>query len=93
MLYQEEYLEQCTSKMLPMLADNTTHPLNEYALVAVNFGLLGMSVLLTGIILTLRHYIKNPDAESFVGITVLAGIGVLSLFSYPFRYPLLRRKK
>lgn len=88
MLYQEEYLEQCTSKMLPMLADNTTHPLNEYALVAVNFGLLGMSVLLTGIILTLRHYIKNPDAESFVGITVLAGIGVLSLFSYPFRYPL-----
>lgn len=88
MLYQADYLERCTSRVLPMLADNTTHPLNEYALLAVNSGLAGIAVLLSGVILTIMHYIKNPGKESLVGMMVLAGIGVLSLFSYPFRYPL-----
>ena len=88
MLYQEDYLERCTSRVLPMLADNTTHPLNEYALVAVNFGLAGIAVLLSGIAITIIHYFRNRGDESFVGMMVLAGISVLSLFSYPFRYPL-----
>ena len=88
MLYQADYLERCTSRVLPMLADNTTHPLNEYALVAVNFGLAGIAVLLSGIAITIIHYFRNRGDESFVGMMVLAGIGVLSLFSYPFRYPL-----
>ena len=88
MLYQADYLERCTSQVLPMLADNTTHPLNEYALVAVNFGLAGIAVLLSGIAITIIHYFRNRGDESFVGMMVLAGIGVLSLFSYPFRYPL-----
>ncbi len=88
MLYQADYLERCTSRVLPMLADNTTHPLNEYALVAVNFGLAGIAVLLSGIAITIIHYFRNRGDESFVGMMVLAGISVLSLFSYPFRYPL-----
>jgi len=88
MLYQADYLERCTSRVLPMLADNTTHPLNEYALVAVNFGLAGIAVLLSGIAITIIHYFRNWGDESFVGMMVLAGISVLSLFSYPFRYPL-----
>ena len=87
MLYQADYLERSTSLVLPMLADNTTHPLNEYALLAVNSGLAGIVVLLSGVILTIMHYLKNPGKESLVGMMVLAGIGVLSLFSYPFRYP------
>lgn len=88
MLYQANFLDQCSSQVLPMLADNTTHPLNEYALVAVNFGLAGIAVLLSGIAITIIHYFRNRGDESFVGMMVLAGIGVLSLFSYPFRYPL-----
>lgn len=88
MLYQADYLEHCGSSVLPMLADNTTHPLNEYALLAVNFGLIGIATLLFGIIMTTMHYFKNQSDESFVGIMTIAGIGVLSMFSYPFRYPL-----
>lgn len=88
MLYQANFLDQCSSQVLPMLADNTTHPLNEYALVAVNFGLAGIAVLLSGIAITIIHYFRNRGDESFVGMMVLAGISVLSLFSYPFRYPL-----
>jgi O-antigen ligase len=88
MLYQADYLEHCGSSVLPMLADNTTHPLNEYALLAVNFGLIGIATLLFGIIMTTMHYFKNQSNESFVGIMTIAGIGVLSMFSYPFRYPL-----
>lgn len=88
MLCQADYLEHCASKMLPMFADNTTHPLNEYALVAVNFGLLGLSILAAVMILTIRHFLANPNEQSFYGIMILIGIGILSLFSYPFRYPL-----
>lgn len=88
MLYQADYLEHCGSSVLPMLADNTTHPLNEYALLAVNFGVLGIATLLIGIIMTIMHFFKNQSNESFVGIMTIAGIGVLSMFSYPFRYPL-----
>jgi len=88
MLYQAEYLDRCASRVLPMLADNITHPLNEYALVAVNFGMSGLIILMIGVVITIRHYLGNQSEESFVGMTVLAGIGVLSMFSYPFRYPL-----
>lgn len=88
MLYQANFLDQCTNNVLPILADNTTHPLNEYALLTVNFGLIGIATLLFGIILTIMHYFKNPSNESFVGMMVIAGIGVFSMFSYPFRYPL-----
>lgn len=88
MLYQADYLEHCGSSVLPMLADNTTHPLNEYALLAVNFGVIGIATLLIGIIMTIMHFFKNQSNESFVGIMTIAGIGVLSMFSYPFRYPL-----
>jgi len=88
MLYQANFLDQCTSNVLPMLADNTTHPLNEYALLAVNLGVIGIATLLIGIIMTIMHFFKNPSNESFVGIMAIAGIGVLSMFSYPFRYPL-----
>ena len=88
MLYQANFLDQCTNNVLPILADNTTHPLNEYALLTVNFGLIGIATLLFGIILTIMHYFKNPSNESFVGMMVIAGISILSMFSYPFRYPL-----
>lgn len=88
MIYQADYLERCTSRVLPMLADNTTHPLCEYALLAVNYGLTGITMLLAVIIITIRQYLRNKDKESSIGITALAGIAVLSLFSYPFRYPL-----
>ena len=88
MIYQANCLDGCNSSVLPMLAGNTTHPLNEYALVAVNFGLLGLCILVAGIIYTVRHYLASPNGKSYYGIMVLTVIGVLSLFSYPFRYPL-----
>ena len=88
MLYQADYLDRGTSSVLPMLADNVTHPLNEFVLVAVNFGLAGVAALMATIIITVRHYIRKPDRESSVGMMVLAGTAVMAMFSYPFRYPL-----
>lgn len=88
MLYQADYLASCSSLAFSMLADNITHPMNEYVLLAVNLGLTGIATLLVAIAITIIHYFKNPSNESFIGIITLAAIGVLSLFSYPFRYPL-----
>ena len=88
MLYQANYLDNCASNVLPMLADNITHPLNEYALLAVNFGLMGITVLFTCIAITIKYFLVNPNNNAFIGIMVITGVSVLSLFSYPFRYPL-----
>ena len=41
MLYQAKYLERCNSETFNLLADNATHPLNEYFLLTVNFGIIG----------------------------------------------------
>lgn len=88
MNFQALYLERCRSMVMDMLADNVTHPLNEYVLVAVNFGMAGITALLAAAVMTVRHYLRHPSRDGFTGIMVMAGTAVLSLFSYPFRYPL-----
>ena len=88
MNFQALYLERCRSTVMDMLADNVTHPLNEYVLVAVNFGMAGITALLAAAVVIVRHYLRHPSRDGFTGIMVMAGIAVLSLFSYPFRYPL-----
>lgn len=45
MLYQAELLKRPDMKTVSMLADNVTHPLNGYALAAVNFGVSGIILL------------------------------------------------
>lgn len=71
-----------------MLADNVTHPLNEYVLLAVNFGIIGVTVIIGIAVIIVRYCLKHPSRDGFIGLSVMAGIAVLALFSYPFRYPL-----
>lgn len=87
MLFQADFFEHNSDTLLGMLADNVIHPLNEYVLLAVNFGLIGVILFLSVILFIIRYHFKNPTEESFLGIMILTGIGVLALFSYPLRYP------
>ena len=85
--YQAEYLKTVDSGQL-LLSDNVSHPLNEYLLLAVNYGICGLTVIISIavwlIVMTVRRW---PDAKLNILMLVLA-IGTLSLFSYPFRYPM-----
>lgn len=86
MLYQAGYLKTIHDVNILMLADNVPHPLSEFVLVAVNFGILGLAVVLVLLYLTFRWAWKSDDrAFHFM---LLTGVTVLSLFSYPSRYPM-----
>ena len=88
MNFQALYLDSCRSEVMGMLADNVTHPLNEYVLLAVNFGIIGVTVIIGIAVIIVRYCLKHPSRDGFIGLSVMAGIAVLALFSYPFRYPL-----
>lgn len=85
--YQASYFRQHEHDRFSMLADNVKQPFNEYLAVLLDFGIIGLLVLLT-LIGTLFHcYKKKPDAEKRIALYVLISIGTFSLFSYPFTYP------
>lgn len=88
MLYQAELLKRPDMKTVSMLADNVTHPLNGYALAAVNFGVSGIILLVVAMALFVSYAIRHRSMESIAAVSVLAGTGVMALFSYPMRYPL-----
>lgn len=88
MIYQALFLDSCPSEVMDMLADNVTHPLNEYVLLAVNFGITGVTVIIGIAVMIVRFCMRHPSRDGFTGLSVMAGIAVLAMFSYPFRYPL-----
>lgn len=88
MSHQASWLAQPGNGSLSQLADNVNHPLCEYMAVLVNHGVAGLAILLTALALTLRHALRHPTAAGRVPLAVISAIAVMSLFSYPFRYPL-----
>ncbi len=86
MLYQADFLKQIDAQELYMLTDNITHPLSEYVLVAINFGIIGLVSMLIISFGAFRLALKGNN-RLFV-IILFSGMALLSMFSYPFRYPM-----
>lgn len=87
MLYQAEYLKDL-SEPYTMLADNVSHPLNEFVRLGVNFGVIGIVVLAVLYLLVIIYYLRNKNFISFIGLLVLLSLSINSIFSYPFKYPI-----
>ena len=84
---QADYFAANPDSEYAMLADDVRHPLNEYLLVAVNYGLPGLAVvvlLAAGIIV---FAIRHRSVVSPAAVIVFGCIMTFSLFSYPFLYP------
>ena len=86
--YQADYFKEYGSQnRYAMLADNVKQPFNEYLGVLINFGIVGLALLL-GIVGALVYcYRQNPTQEKKIALYALLSIGVFSFFSYPFTYP------
>lgn len=86
--YQADYFKEYGSQnRYAMLADNVKQPFNEYLGVLINFGIVGLALLL-GIMWALVYcYRQNPTQEKKIALYALLSIGVFSFFSYPFTYP------
>jgi|WetSurMetagenome_2_1015567.scaffolds.fasta_scaffold77893_1 O-antigen ligase len=87
MNFQADYFKKNPNSKYSMLADNVSHPFNEYLYVLVNYGALGLLSIIFIMIGLYVCYVNNPTALNFSCIISLLSILIFSLFSYPFRYP------
>ena len=83
---QADYFATHPQSHYAMLADNVRHPLNEFLYVASNYGVILLFVLCACICLVCQYYKKNRTEEGKLGMEILTGILMFSLFSYPFHY-------
>lgn len=88
MNWQAEYLKTIDNIDILMLSDNVTHPLSEYLLVVVNYGLTGLSVIIGMISFAIVHACRQKGRHRAFLLMEICSLCTLSLFSYPFRYPM-----
>lgn len=84
MLYQADYFAAHPESIYAQLANNVTHPFNEYLLLAAEYGLLGLLVLLI-----LFISVICTQKRLTLPLLCLVAIAILGCFSYPLRYPFI----
>lgn len=84
---QAEYFARFPHDPNGMLADNVHHPLNEYLAAMVDFGSVGLFLILAFFVFTFWYGYHHQSRYSILGMKVLILLGLFSLFSYPFQYP------
>jgi len=87
MNYQADYFRHHTDSAYAMLADNTSTPFNEYLHLVIDYGLIGLSILVVLIILYVRWYNKCSSNRRYASLCSMLSIGILAMYSYPFLYP------
>lgn len=87
--YQANYFKKHPNSKYAMLADNVITPFNEYLAVTLNWGLLGLCILLTLFFGFINCYRKEPTIERYTALLSLVAVSIFSMFSYPFKYPFI----
>lgn len=70
-----------------MLAGNSIVPFNEYITLYLNFGILGVILLIAFISLLILGYRRAQDSFKLSAFLSLGVLAFISFFSYPFTYP------
>lgn len=84
---QADYFAATPNSGYALYAGNVFHPLSEYLLVCVDYGLFGLFVVVSFIVLCIRHSIKRQSYYASLGRNVIVLLCLFSLFSYPMIYP------
>ena len=82
MLYQADYFKLNPDSQYIMLADNAKHPFNEYLLLTIEYGILGLLALIA----IAFSVIKSLNKINIYHLCLLS-IGIVAFFSYPLHYP------
>lgn len=88
MLKQAEFFKSNLNSQYAWLADDIKHPLNEFLLSWINFGILGFILHLSIFILLFIRLNYRKNSYSITLKLSLLSIAIFSLFSYPMIYPL-----
>lgn len=83
MSMQARYFKRHPNSKYGKLADNMRHPLNEYILLWVDYGITAPVLLLLMILLPVAYF-RHHVIVNMLGMCLL----IFSMFSYPFNYPL-----
>jgi len=83
MPYQADYFVRNPESSYTLLADNIMYAFNEYLLLLSKYGLIAFIVLTYGFATLLR---SQPLSSPY--ILCLISLGIVSLSSYPFQYPI-----
>jgi O-antigen polymerase len=84
--YQAEYFKNNPNSKYSQLADNVMHPFNEFIKVAVEFGIVGLIVVLSLFLFVLWKIIKSDNENRGLVLSGLVSFFVLAYFSYPLQY-------
>lgn len=84
--YQAEYFKNNPNSKYAQLADNVKHPFNEFIKVAVEFGIVGLIVVLSLFLFVLWEIIKSENKNKGLFFSGLVSFLVLACFSYPLQY-------
>lgn len=85
MQVQADYFRQHAHSTYAQLADNVHHPLSEYLLIGVNYGVFSLLASLAVTVFLLRRLGKDASrTDLFAAVVALCLFG---LFSYPMHYP------
>lgn len=87
MVQQADFFRAYPESHFSMIADNVSHPFNEYLNLLVQWGAVGALLLAILVFILITAWKKNRSAESDITVACLLAIAVSSCVSYPFCYP------
>lgn len=86
MPHQAKYFQENNNSVFEFLADNINHPFNEYLLLVIERGFIGLLLLIIIVISLFKILRKEKSFLSIVPLWGLLALAVFSLFSYPMKY-------
>ncbi|WP_321288466.1 O-antigen ligase family protein [uncultured Sunxiuqinia sp.] len=81
--YQVEYFKNNLYSKYVQLADNIKHPFNEFIEAAVEFGIVGLNIVLSFLIFVLWKTLKSNTKNRELILSGLTSFFVFACFSYP----------
>lgn len=86
MLHQANYFTNNENNKFELLADNVKHPLNEFILVLIEFGFIGLAILLVTFFFLGRLILKSRSTYKFLVLSAILALFIFMSFSYPNQY-------
>lgn len=83
---QADYFRVHQESPFIMLADNVTHPFNEYIKLTIQFGMVGFFAAIFLLIWIIWKLFKSEKKTKVLGLSFVASLFIMCQFSYPFRY-------
>ncbi len=85
--FQAEYLRQNPDSRFSMLADTVQYPFNEYLYTTINYGIIGLCLIIIYVAYMIHRYMGNKTPERHAALLCIISVLSFSMFSYPLMYP------